>query len=138
MTILELQFEYLAVKKDLWFALDMTLIFLDIALQHLQPWIPQPAEWSSRLGVTGMVIGSTDCIRSSTFLSLALTSFLLSVLLFLRLRQGAGMYSTSSWVGFMVFFIFLTFRSGVYSVTRNVSYLQGSFSLDLTISGLAL
>ena len=78
MTILELQFEYLAVKKDLWFMLDMTLIFLHIALQHLQPWIPQPAAWPSRLGVTGMVIGSIDCIESSTFLSLALKSLLLS------------------------------------------------------------
>ena len=64
----------------------MTLIFLDIALQHLQPWIPQPAEWPSKLGVTGMVIGSMDCMGSSTFLSLALTSFLLSVLLF----SGSG------------------------------------------------
>ena len=53
MTILELQFEYLAVKKDLWFTLEVTLIFLDIALQYLQPWIPQPAEWPSRLDVTG-------------------------------------------------------------------------------------
>ena len=50
MTILEVQFEYLAVKKDLWFMLEVTLVFLDIDLQHLRPWIPQPAEWPSRLG----------------------------------------------------------------------------------------
>ena len=67
MTILEVQFEYLAVKKDLWFMLEVTLVFLDIDLQHLRPWIPQPAEWPSRLGVTGMVICFVDCIGSALF-----------------------------------------------------------------------
>ena len=34
MTFLEIQFEYLAVKEDLWFTLEVTLIFLDIDLDH--------------------------------------------------------------------------------------------------------
>ncbi len=50
----------LGVGKDLWLELDETLSFLDIALQHLQPVVAQPAECPSILGVTGMRISVCD------------------------------------------------------------------------------
>ena len=53
---------------------DVILVFLDMAGQHLQLFLLQPAECPSRLGVTGIVIGLSDMGGCSVFFSLVLTS----------------------------------------------------------------
>lgn len=44
------------IRNVCWWELEITLTFLDIALQHLQPGVAQPAECPSRLGVMGILI----------------------------------------------------------------------------------
>ena len=56
-TLHVLQFVFLGVGKDFRLELEVTLSFLDMALQHLQPGVALPAECPPRLGVMGIVIG---------------------------------------------------------------------------------
>ena len=55
-----LQFVCLGVGNDMWFVTKVTLCFLDMTLQHLQPGVAQPAECLSRFGVAGIVMLLVD------------------------------------------------------------------------------
>ena len=72
-----------------------------------------------------IMILSVDTGRSGCFFNFALTSDLPNVLDFFKLRQGLGMCSSSSGLGLMILLSFFVSRSGVYSVTKKVSYEQG-------------
>ena len=106
----------------------MNIDFLDMVLQHLHPWMPQPAECPSKLGVIGIIIGEVLCSCGARSFSWARTSVFPRVLFFFKLTQGIGTCGSSSGLGARIFFSVFTFKSGVYSVTRNVSYLHGSFA----------
>ncbi len=109
----------------------MILVFLDIALQHLQLGMAQPAECPWKFGVVVIITFSVDSCGSLHSLSLALTSVLPMDLFFFRLRQGLGMESSSVVVGFKIDCICPTSMSGVYCSTRKVSYGQGAFFVIL-------
>ena len=103
----------LGVGWDLWLELDVTLIFLDIARQHLQYGCLHGTEHPLKYGVILMLIVWVDCGGSSTFASLALTRVLPKSFVFLRLRQGLEIHCSSSVVGLIILPSSLTFRSGV-------------------------
>lgn len=88
------------------------------------------------VGVTGIIIEVFDLGGSGQFFSLLLTSSLLRFLGIVILRQGFGMWISSSGVGFKLVLMEFRSRSGVYSITRNVSYGQGSLSLCCNSCGL--
>ena len=93
-----------------------------MAVQHLQPWLAHPAECPPKSGVIGMVMFVVDLGGSAQFFSFALTRVCLRFFDLLRLKQGLGTYSSSSGCGSMIDLSLLTSKSGVYSITRNVSY----------------
>ncbi len=63
MTFLFVQLVCFGVGKDLWSWDEVTLCFLDMIGQHLQPAMPQHAECPPRLGVVVMTISS--CVIGS-------------------------------------------------------------------------
>ncbi len=115
----------------------MILTFLDMTAQHLQPGMAQPAECPSRFGVIGMIICVSDVGGSMQFLSLALTNLFLSVLVFFRLKHGFGMRSVVSLSGLSTSLMAFKSRSGVYSITKKVSYGHVVLSLPCSMRSLS-
>ena len=81
-----------------------------------------------------MVMTSEDSGTSAQSLSLALTSLEARFLAFFRDRHGLGMSSSGS--GLIIDLIWAGLRSGVYVITRKVSYGLGSGSFSLISSCL--
>ncbi len=131
-----LQFDCLGVGNDLWLEVDMILVFLDIMLQHLQALLPQPPECPSKLGVVVNVIAVVAFAGDVVFFSLAFTRVLPIVFCFFRLRHGVGTCSISVSVGFNVFLNCVMFVSGVYSITKKVSYGQSDLGFGVNDCGL--
>ena len=84
------QFVWAGVGKLLLLEEDVILVFLDMVGQHLQFGMLHPAEWPSKLGVVGMVMGSCEMGGWSMFGNFALVRVLPKFLFFLRPRQGVG------------------------------------------------
>lgn len=136
-TLFVLQLVCLGVVKDLLLLLDVTLSFLDICRQHLQPGVAHPADCPVRFGVMLILTGSVDLGGSLACFSFARTKVWLKFLVLFRLMHGLGIESSCSGSGFIRDLISLTSMSGVYSTTKNVSYWHGAGSFSLKISCLA-
>ena len=72
------------------FWLEITIIFLDATLQHLQPGVVHAPEHPSRSGLVAIVVLPRSGVGSCTFLGLAQTSLLRKFHGFLKLKQGFG------------------------------------------------
>lgn len=86
---------YLWVGYVLLLWVEVTLHFLEMAAQHLQPRVPQGIELPSLGLVALMVIGVVDIGGFGYCFSLALTSVFARLSPLLRLRQGLGIFPSS-------------------------------------------
>ena len=102
-----------AVGKLFLFVVDVILDFLDMAGQHLQFGLLQPAECPFRFGVVLIIMGMSEGGGGSVFGSLALTRVLARFLVFLRPRQGVGILSFSCGVGLSISLISFGLMWGV-------------------------
>lgn len=103
---------------DLYWEEEVTLIFLDMALQHLRPGVAHPAECPCRECVMGILILVEDLGGSGQSLSLARTMNLERFFAFLRLRQGFGTCGSSSGVGLSMCLSLGPFKSEACTVFR--------------------
>ena len=120
---------------ELW--VDVTLHFLDMALQHLHLGVPHGMElpFAGLLNIS--TIGVVDSGGLGYCFSFALTIFLARLSVLLRLRHGLGTFPFSSSWGSIIFFSDLVSKSGVYFILKNVLYVGlSSFLFVLRISSL--
>lgn len=93
--------------------MDVTLHFLEMALQHLHPEVPHGLELPSSGLVVWIVIGVVDSCGFWYCFSLALTSVFARLFVILRLRHRLGTFPSSSSWGSRIFFSALVSKSGV-------------------------
>lgn len=112
-TFLVEQEEYLWVGNVLLLLVEVTLHFVEMAEQHLQPGVPQGAELPSPGLVVLISIGSFNMGGFGYCFSLALTSFLAMLSCLVRQRHGLGTLSFSWSLGCMIFLSAFVSRFGV-------------------------
>ena len=95
----------------LW--VEVTLHFLEMVAQHVQPIVLQGSELPFPGLVTVIVIGVVDFGGSVHCLSLALTSVFVKLSDLFRLRHGLGTFLSSWPLGLRIFLSALVFKSGV-------------------------